>query len=169
MDININIKNKKIKGVIIIMKKEINVVYLNEKCVLRKGSTGAIAYDVIANISEPLVVKKNTFESIPLGFKVDMKEPSIGMFLYIRSGLAFKHGLMLINSVGVIDSDYRGEVALGIYNTGTVDDYTVMPYERIGQVIFMSSPDFELNEVKVLNETERGEGGFGHTGRVFED
>lgn len=151
------------------MEKEINIVYLNDKCKLRKGTTGAIAYDIIANISEPLVVKKNTFESIPLGFKLDMKEPSIGMFLYIRSGLAFKHGLTLINSVGVIDSDFRGEVALGIYNTGIVDDYTVMPYERVGQVVFMNSSDIVLNEVTVLNETERGEGGFGHTGRVFKD
>lgn len=151
------------------MEKEIEIVYLHEKCKLRKGSEGAVAYDVIANISEPVVVKRNSMERIPLGFKLDMKKANIGMFLFIRSGLGFNHGLQLVNSVGIIDSDYRGEVALGIYNTGIIDDYTIMPYERIGQVVFMNAANISLNEVETLGETKRGSGGFGHTGRVFEN
>lgn len=151
------------------MKNKIQIQYLNEKCKIVKGSDGAFAFDVIANIKEPITVKCGEMVSIPLGIKVDTCKKSIGVFLMMRSGLAFKKGLMLVNSVGLLDNDFRGEYMAGIWNTGRVGDYTIEPYERIGQIAFMENVDVEIEEVEQLNETERGEGGFGHSGSKVED
>lgn len=151
------------------MQQVVKIKYLNEKCRLIKGTTGAFAFDVIANIDEPITVKKGEMASIPLGFAVDTGASSIGVFMMMRSGLAFKHGLMLVNSVAIIDSDYRGELVAGIYNTGRVGDYTIEPNERVGQVAFMQNVDVLLDEVKELSDTARGVGGFGHSGRQVED
>jgi dUTP pyrophosphatase len=152
-----------------VLKNKIQIQYLNEKCKIVKGSDGAFAFDVIANIKEPITVKCGEMVSIPLGIKVDTCKKSIGVFLMMRSGLAFKKGLMLVNSVGLLDNDFRGEYMAGIWNTGRVGDYTIEPYERIGQIAFMENVDVEIEEVEQLNETERGEGGFGHSGSKVED
>lgn len=151
------------------MQQVIKIKYLNEKCKLIKGTSGAFAFDVIANISEPITVKKGEMVSIPLGFAVDTGASTIGVLMFMRSGLAFKHGLMLVNSVAIIDSDYRAELQAGIWNTGRVDDYTIVPNERIGQVAFMQSVDVLLDEVDELSNTARGVGGFGSSGRQIED
>ena len=154
---------------VLVMKSKIQIKYLNEKCRIVKGSDGAFAFDVIANIEEPITVKCGEMVSIPLGIKVDTCKKSIGVFLMMRSGLAFKRGLMLVNSVGLLDNDFRGEYIAGIWNTGRVGDYTIEPYERIGQIAFMENVDVEIEEVDELNETARGEGGFGHSGSKVED
>ena len=151
------------------MQQVVKIKYLNEKCKLVKGTSGAFAFDVIANIDEPITVKKGEMVSIPLGFAVDTGASSIAVLLFMRSGLAFKHGLMLVNSTGVIDSDFRAELQAGIWNTGRVDDYTIVPNERIGQVAFMQNVDVLLDEVDELSETARGVGGFGSSGRQVED
>ena len=151
------------------LKSKIQIQYLNDKCRLVKGSEGAFAFDVIANIEEPITVKCGEMVSIPLGIKVDTCKKSIGVFLMMRSGLAFKRGLMLVNSVGLLDNDFRGEYIAGIWNTGRVGDYTIEPYERIGQIAFMENVDVEIEEVNELNETARGDGGFGHSGSKVED
>lgn len=151
------------------MKNKIQIQYLNEKCKIVKGSDGAFAFDVIANIEEPITVKCGELVSIPLGIKIDTCKKSIGVFLLMRSGLAFKKGLMLVNSVGLLDNDFRGEYIAGIWNTGRVGDYTIEPYERIGQIAFMENVDVEIEEVEKLSETARGEGGFGHSGSKVED
>lgn len=144
---------------------QIDIKYLNDKCRLEKGSDGAIAYDFRANITGPITIKCGHMAMVPLGFKVDTKEASVGMFLFIRSGMAAKHGLTLMNAVGVIDSDYRGEVKACIYNTGiTGEDFVINPYDRCGQLIFLSAVDVQLNEVTELEESKRGTGGFGSTG-----
>ena len=154
---------------VMVLKSKIQIQYLNEKCRIVKGSDGAFAFDVIANIEEPITVKSGEMVSIPLGIKIDTCKKSIGVFLLMRSGLAFKKGLMLVNSVGLLDNDFRGEYMAGIWNTGRVGDYTIEPYERIGQIAFMENVDVEIEEVDKLNETERGEGGFGHSGSKVED
>lgn len=151
------------------LKSKIQIQYLNDKCRLVKGSEGAFAFDVIANIKEPITVKCGEMVSIPLGIKIDTCKKSIGVFLMMRSGLAFKRGLMLVNSVGLLDNDFRGEYIAGIWNTGRVGDYTIEPYERIGQIAFMENVDVEIEEVEKLNETARGAGGFGHSGNKVED
>ena len=144
----------------------VDIKYLNEDCRLKKGSPGAIAFDVRANIKEPVTIECGKSAMIPLGFCVDTKNAELGVFLLIRSGLAGKHGLTILNAVGVIDSDYRGELMACIYNTGAQGKaYTIEPLERCGQVIFGEATPVSLNEVDELSSTDRGEGGFGSTGR----
>ena len=149
------------------MRKKIDIVSLNDKCALKLGSEGAFAFDVFANIEEEIVLKPGEVCSVPLGFSVDTGERTIGMFLLMRSGLAGNYGLMLMNSVGLIDSDYRGECIARIWNTGSMGKtYVIKPLERMGQVAFMEGVDVELNVVEKLSDTNRGTGGFGSTGRV---
>ncbi len=147
------------------MKHKIEIVYANEKCKIERKTEGAFAFDVVANISEPITIKKGQMVAIPTGVFVDVKDKHVGCMGFIRSGLAFNHGLTLVNAVGVIDSDYRGEIKFGIFNLGFADDYTIQPFERIGQVAFMLAVDEELVEVKELSETKRADGGFGKSGR----
>ena len=81
-----------------------------------------------------------------------------------RSGLAYKHGITTLNSPGTIDADYRGEVKVLLINHGQ-EPFTIQRNERIAQMVFQLVPQIQLNEVSELTETERGTGGFGHTGR----
>ena len=144
---------------------EIDIKYLDEKCKLVKGSKGAMAFDFRAHIKEPVTIKCGEMAVIPLGFCVDTKEESVGVMLFVRSGMARKHGLTMMGAVGIIDSDYRGELHAMIHNTGvTGKDYVLEPYERCGQLMFMRCEQVVLNEVSKLNETERANGGFGSTG-----
>ena len=143
----------------------VDIKLLNNDCMPTKGSEGAIGFDVKANIKEPVSIKCGEVKLIPLGFCIDLKESELGMMLYMRSGLANKHGLMLTNSVGVIDSDYRGEVMASIWNTGTSGkEFTVQPLDRIGQVVFHRAEGVEFRLMNELSGTERGSGGFGSTG-----
>ena len=143
----------------------VDIKLLNPDCKPIKGSEGAIGFDVRANIKESITIKCGEVKLIPLGFSIDLKEPELGMMLYMRSGLANKHGLMLTNSVGVIDSDYRGEVMASIWNTGTSGkDFIVEPLDRIGQIVFHRAENIGFNIVSNLSDTERGTGGFGSTG-----
>ena len=145
---------------------KLDIVYLNDKCRLVKATDGSVGFDVRANIEKPIEIKAGKVATIPLGFKIDTKEAEVGMFLFIRSGIACKYGLILINSVGVIDSDYRGECIAKIWNTGTdVDSHIINPYERIAQVVFLKAEGIEFNEVDELGSTDRGEFGFGSTGK----
>jgi len=88
------------------------------------------------------------------------------VFIFARSGLAVKHGISLSNGVGVIDSDYRGEIRVGLCNFGE-ESYTIKPGERIAQMVVMKVENFNLCQVDKLDSTERGEGGFGSTGKQF--
>lgn len=148
-----------------LVKKKIEIVYANGKCKIERKTEGAFAFDLVANITEPITIKKGEMKAIPTGVFVDVKDKHIGCMGFIRSGLAFNHGLTLVNAVGVIDSDYRGEIKFGIFNFGFVDDYTIQPFERIGQVAFMLAADEDLIEVEELTETERGDTGFGKSGK----
>lgn len=145
--------------------KNVDIKYLDERCKLDMGSKGAFAYDVRANIKEPIVLKPGETCRVPLGFSLDLKEGTLGLLLFIRSGMGCSKGLMLMNSVGVIDSDFRGEVTACIWNTGSVGEYTINPYDRVAQVAFVSASEVSLNEVDELSDTDRGAGGFGSTGK----
>ena len=85
-------------------------------------------------------------------------------YIYARSGLAIKHGITLANCVGVVDSDYRGEVCVGLTNISKTP-YTITPDERIAQLVIAPVCICDVKEVEVLDDTERGEGGFGSTGK----
>ena len=100
---------------------------------------------------------------IPTGIAIGLDNPEYAAFIYARSGLAIKHGIGLLNSVGVIDSDYRGEICVGVIKQ-TDPEYTIQPFERIAQMVIQPVALPEIVEVENLDETDRGAGGFGSTG-----
>jgi len=128
------------------------------------ASSGAAGMDLSANISAPLVLKKGAMAKIPTGIAIALPSAETVAYLYARSGLGVKHGICLSNGVGVVDSDYRGEISVGLINLGP-EDYTISPGERIAQMVFAPVIRAELEEASKLPETTRGEGGFGSTGR----
>lgn len=128
------------------------------------ASEGAAGMDLTANITEPLVLKKGEMAKVPTGIAIALPGPETVAYIYARSGLGIKHGICLSNGVGVVDSDYRGEIAVGLINLGP-EDYTISPSERIAQMVFAPVVRGELFETETLPETERGEGGFGSTGK----
>lgn len=95
---------------------------------------------------------------------IELPDNKCAAFLYARSGLGVKHGICLSNGVGVIDSDYRGEVCVGLCNV-SAEEYTIEPGERVAQMVIAPVLVPETEEVSQLGETGRGEGGFGSTGR----
>lgn len=131
----------------------------------RYATEGAAACDLTAAIPAPVTIPKGESRSIPTGIAISMEEDGVVAIVCARSGLAFKHGLSLVNGIGVIDRDFRGEIALGIRNDGS-EDYTVTPGERIAQLMFLPYRTALFKPVTALDETERGAGGFGSTGKM---
>ena len=128
------------------------------------ATEGSAGMDLSAHISEPLVLKKGAMAKIPTGIAIGLPSAECVAYVYARSGLGIRHGISLSNGVGVIDSDYRGEISVGLINLGP-EDYTIQPGERIAQLVFAPVFRAELSEVDQLSETDRGSGGFGSTGR----
>lgn len=123
------------------------------------GSAGA---DCFARLDNQVIVKPNSIETIPLGFAVEIPE-GYEMQIRSRSGLARKSGIQIFNAPGTIDSDYRGEVGAIVYNASS-QSFVIEPNDRIAQAVIAPVIKAEWNTVAELNETERGEGGYGSTG-----
>lgn len=139
---------------------------LHEKATLPVRATeGAAGMDLTACMDQPLVLPKGGRALIPTGLAVALPGSHLASFVFARSGLAVKHGVTLSNCVGVIDSDYRGEIKVGLINQGDAD-YTIQPGERIAQLVVMPVCCLPVEACESLDETERGAGGFGSTGRV---
>lgn len=147
-------------------KLNVKVKYLNECCKITRATEGSVGYDFRANIDEVITLAPGTITKIPLGICSDLGDPDLSLLLFSRSGLSLKHGLMLINSVGVIDSDYRGEICACIYNTGAVGEFVVTPLMKICQGIFVKAANINIQVVDDLDETSRGSGGFNSTGII---
>lgn len=144
----------------------VRITLLRENAALPRYATeGAAACDLTAAIDAPLVIPRGESRPIPTGIAISMEEDGIVAIVCARSGLAFRHGLSLVNGIGVIDRDYRGEIAVGIRNDGPAD-YTVTPGERIAQLMFMPYRTAAFTVVDSLDETARGTGGFGSTGKL---
>ena len=145
--------------------KKVEVKVVREKGVeLPKYETkGSAGMDVRANIKEPITLKSLERILIPTGLKVAIPE---GYEIQVRprSGLAIKHGITMLNTPGTVDSDYRGELKVIVVNLSN-EAYTIEPNERIGQFVLNKIEQIEFVEVQELDSTERGEGGFGHTGK----
>ena len=145
--------------------KKVEVKVVREKGVeLPKYETkGSAGMDVRANIKEPITLESLERTLIPTGLKVAIPE---GYEIQVRprSGLAIKHGITMLNTPGTVDSDYRGELKVIVVNLSN-EAYTIEPNERIGQFVLNKIEQIEFIEVKELESTERGEGGFGHTGK----
>jgi len=128
------------------------------------ATPGAAGMDITANITEPLLLKKGAMAKIPTGIAICLPDETCVAYLYARSGLGVRHGICLSNGVGVVDSDYRGEICVGLINLGP-EDYTIKPGERIAQMVFAPVLHGDLTEVSELPESGRGDGGFGSTGK----
>ena len=128
-----------------------------------RATSGSAGFDLCAALDAPLTLAPGKLASVPTGIAVKLPEGSVGL-LFGRSGLGVKHGITLSNSVGVIDSDYTGEIFVGLCNVSD-EPYTIMPLDRIAQLAVFSPLPVALEPADSLEKTERGEGGFGSTGR----
>ena len=128
------------------------------------ATPGSAGMDLRACIDAPVTILPGEQGRIPTGLAIALPGPEWVALLYARSGLAIKHGLSPANCVGVIDSDYRGEVVVALRNYAG-EPYTVEPAERIAQMVITPVTQAAVSVVDSLDETERGEGGFGSTGR----
>lgn len=141
------------------------ITKLNEKAVIPKRATeGSAGYDLCACIDTEITINPGEVVLVPTGIAVKLPQNTAGM-IYARSGLAIKHGICLANSVGVVDWDYRGEVKVGLVNMGK-KAYIINPFDRIAQLVLSPVICPEISVVDSLDETQRGQGGFGSTGKA---
>lgn len=135
----------------------------NNKILPEYKTEGAAGMDLCAAITEPVTLKPLERKLIPTGLKIEL-EHGYEAQIRPRSGLSIKHGITLINCVGTIDEDYRGEVCVPVVNISN-EEYTITPDERIAQMVIARVEQAELEVVTQLSDTARGEGGFGSTGK----
>ncbi len=150
-------ENKKEKTILKIQRLAHNQVIPEYK------TSGASGMDLCAAISEPVLLKPMERKLIPTGLKIEL-EHGYEAQVRPRSGLSIKHGITLINCIGTIDEDYRGELCIPIVNLST-EEYTIQPNERIAQMVIAKYEQAKLEVVTELSDTVRGEGGFGSTGK----
>lgn len=129
-----------------------------------RGTTGSAGYDLYACIDEPVTINPGQIEKLPTGIAIEL-QPGFAGFVFARSSLGIKYAVVPANCVGVIDSDYRGEVLVGLMNHAE-QPYTVQPGERIAQLVILAVTTPELIDCDSLSDTERGSGGFGSTGKM---
>lgn len=145
------------------MTQNVNIKKLNENATIPTyGSEFAAGADLYACIAEPRVIKAHSTEFIPTGIAMEIPVGFAGL-IYARSGLACKKGLAPANKVGVIDADYRGEIIVALHNH-TNDDLSIDCGERVAQLVIAPYLTANFIQVTELNDTVRGEGGFGSTG-----
>lgn len=130
----------------------------------RRATGGSAGMDLHAALRGPVKIAPRGLVSIPTGIAIQLPDDGYAAFIYARSGLATRHGIALSNGVGVIDSDYTGELIVGLCNLSD-RAYVVMPGERIAQLVISPVCAPELFEVEELAETTRAGSGFGSTGR----
>ncbi len=128
-----------------------------------RGSLAAAGYDLYADVKENVKIAPHATEKIGTGLAMEIPDDYFGG-IYARSGIATKEGLRPANCVGVVDSDYRGEIIVALHNDSEVER-TVTPGERIAQIIIQPYLSVEFEEASELTESERGAGGFGSTGK----
>ncbi len=128
------------------------------------ATDGSAGMDLRACIEVPITLAPGDSELIPTGFAIHIADPGLAAVLLPRSGLGHKHGIVLGNLVGLIDSDYQGQVYVSCWNRGR-DSFTIEVGERIAQMVFVPVVQARFSIVDSFDESERGDGGFGHTGR----
>lgn len=125
---------------------------------------GAAGMDLRACVNEPLLLNPGETQLIPTGIAIHLEDAGLAAVLLPRSGLGHKHGIVLGNLVGLIDSDYQGQLFVSCWNRGR-ESFTINAGERIAQMVVVPVVQVELDVVSDFEESHRGEGGFGHTGR----
>lgn len=131
----------------------------------KRASTGSAGLDLVACLTESLEIKAGERALIPSGMAIQMKDPRLCAMILSRSGLGAKEGLTVAQGVGLIDSDYTGELKIMLLNTSS-ETRTVEPGQRIAQLLFLQHQPLHLEWVDELESTERGSGGFGSTGMM---
>ena len=129
------------------------------------ATPGAAAADLCAVLDAPLTLEPGQRAMVPTGLAIELPGPDCVALVYARSGLAIKQGVTLSNCVGVIDSDYRGEIKVGLVNLGAAP-VTLAPGERVAQLCIAPVWQAAFSPAQELSDTDRGAGGFGSTGRL---
>ncbi len=143
---------------------ELKILRLPHNKVLPEYKTdGASGMDLSAAIEEPVTLKSLERKLIPTGIKIEIPNGYEAQ-VRARSGLSIRHGITLINAIGTIDADYRGEVCVPVVNL-SAEEYTIQPQERIAQMVICKVEKADITVTEELCETERGCGGFGSTGK----
>ncbi len=148
--------------------KNIQVKILNPKLksefpIPEYATAGSAGLDLRACLDQALQLAPGETQLIPTGMAIHIGDPDMAAVILPRSGLGHKHGIVLGNLVGLIDSDYQGELMVSCWNRGN-DHFTVNPGERIAQLVFIPIIKTEFEIVSEFSESDRGAGGFGHTG-----
>ena len=139
---------------------------LGESIELPHYATGGSAgLDMRACIDEPLTVEPGETVLVPTGLAIHISDPGLAAVLLPRSGLGHKHGLVLGNLTGLIDSDYQGQVFISCWNR-SAKSYEIQPAERIAQMVFVPVEQVNFEVVEEFADSDRGDGGFGHSGTI---
>lgn len=147
------------------MEPFLKIVKMKENAVIPSRATpGSAGLDLCACIDQSITLAPGQLVQVPTGIAIALPDETYAGFVFGRSGLGIKHGITPSNSVGVIDSDYRGELCVGLCNVGG-KSYTIQPGERIAQLVVMPVCPLPVCEVAALDDTLRGTGGFGSTGK----
>jgi dUTP pyrophosphatase len=128
------------------------------------ATDGSAGLDLRACIDEEMRLNPGQTELIPTGMAIHIADPSLAAVILPRSGLGHKHGIVLGNLVGLIDSDYQGQLFISTWNRGS-ETFTLKPGERLAQLVFVPVIQAAFEIVKEFDQSHRGEGGFGHSGR----
>ena len=129
-----------------------------------RATEGSAGLDLRACLQDPLTLEPGQSELIPAGFAIHIADPGYAALILPRSGLGHKHGIVLGNLVGLIDSDYQGEIMISCWNRGH-DTFTIEVGERIAQLVVVPVQQVEFKVVEDFPQSARGAGGFGHTGK----
>ncbi|GAB7217449.1 dUTP diphosphatase [Dickeya oryzae] len=128
------------------------------------ATPGSAGLDLRACLDSAIMLAAGETTLVPTGLAIHIADPSLAAVILPRSGLGHKHGVVLGNLVGLIDSDYQGQLMVSVWNRGS-QSFTIEPGERIAQMVFVPVVQAEFNLVNDFVDSERGEGGFGHSGR----
>ena len=131
----------------------------------RYETEGAAGLDLRACIGTPTTISPGETVLVSSGIAIHIADPNLAAVVLPRSGIGHKYGIVLGNLVGLIDSDYQGPVGISVWNRGN-NPFTIQPGERIAQLVFLSIARARFEVVDAFGKSERGEGGFGHSGRT---
>lgn len=147
--------------------KKVDVKILDQRLLQNPpgyGTPGSAGIDLRACIDQNVIIHPGQCELIPSGIAMHIGDPNFAAMILPRSGLGHKHGIVLGNLVGLIDSDYQGQIFVSLWNRGHVP-FTLMPLERMAQLVIVPVMQVEFNVVEEFPASQRGEGGFGSTGK----
>ncbi len=149
------------------MKTNLQIKIINEKMreqLPHYATSGSAGLDLRACLDEPILLKPGQTELIPTGIAIHIADNNLCAMILPRSGLGHKHGIVLGNLVGLIDSDYQGQLFVSVWNRGN-SEFTIEPMERIAQMVIVPVVQAEFEIVADFDSSTRGEGGFGSTGK----